>query len=175
MMRNVRIALSLGLAVGLIGGCTPTDANQAGPNAAGIFESQTRGGLTVTLKAPARYLTAGDSLTVSVTLTNQTDAPITIKANSGAEALIHLSRGTSVGWEQVKSFPEMQTMVMNPWVLQAGASRTFTLNLPVAKDWPTNEPLRISAEINGLPGLTPGGVIRVYDTREGCNWAKMYL
>ena len=173
-MRNVMIVLSLALAAGLTG-CPPADSNQAGPNAAGILESQTKNGLTVTLKAATRYLAVGDSLAVNITVTNQTDAPITIKANSGAEALVHLFRNTSVGWEQVKSFPEMQTMVMNPWVLQAGASRTFTLNLPIAKDWPTNEPVRITAEINGLPGLAPGGVIRVYDTREACNRAKMYL
>ncbi len=172
-MRTLAIVLTAALAAAATG-CAQPPAQD--PNAVGILQSKTAGdGLTVTLRAPMRDVAVGDTLPVAIIATNKSDKDIAVKATTGAEAYVAIARNTPIGWEETKRYPEAATMVVNPWVLKAGESRTFTLNLPVTKEWPTNESLRLSAALNGRPDVAPAGNVQVYGSRAECDRAKLYL
>jgi len=53
-------------------------------------------------------------------------------------------------------------MVASPWALKAGQSRKFVMNLPVEADWPTEEPLKLTVELNGRADVVVGGLIKVF-------------
>ena len=44
-----------------------------------------------------------------------------------------------------------------------GATRTFVIPLTVPPDWPTHEPLRLTAELNGVDDLATGLLVKVDD------------
>jgi hypothetical protein len=169
MNRFALVLLTVSL-VALIG--CPKKAGD-GPGA-GVVQEVTKDGLTVELRMPRRHLVRGEMLPITVTARNQTKEEMAIDADSGAAVYVTLWRQTSVGWEQVKRYPESVTMVATKGRLGPKASQSFPLNLRVAPDWPTGELLRITAELNGRPEPQAGAYIQVFATQEECDKAKVY-
>ena len=119
-------------------------------------------GLVVTLESPQHdVLVPGENLSLIVTVRNTTKQPAEIVARSGAPVYARVWRRGEMYWQQVKTYPQAATMVMTPWTLPAREQRTFMLSLPVEPDWPTGEPLRITAELNGRPQAKPAIIVRV--------------
>jgi len=118
-------------------------------------------GLVVGIELPKRHFVPGEHLAVRVTAQNTTDEPMTIFARTGAPVYVSIWRNTGLGWDEVERYPKAAAMVMSPWELPAGQTRTFTLRLRVEPDWPTGEPLRIAAQLNGRERITPGIIITV--------------
>ena len=139
-------------------GCAPSASKTAGI----VYSSTAAGdGLTVTLTLPRTVFVVGDRVTATITATNTTRRPIDIPADTGALVYVRIFRYMPVGWEEVKRYPQTATMVMSPWKLPPKAQRTFNLNLTVEPDWPAKEPLRMTAELNGRPKVTPVLIVRV--------------
>lgn len=158
-MRNVTLLLlMLSLAAA---GCF---LRKAEPPPQGIVAEQTEDGLKVELRVPQRDLVRGQTVPVTVIASNLTGKEIVVPASSGALVYVSIWRSTATGWEQVKRYPETAAELASPWRLAGKSSHTFPVNLPVAPDWPTGEPLRITAELNGRPGIAPGGIIEVFLT-----------
>ena len=65
-------------------------------------------------------------------------------------------------WEEVKRYPQAETTTMNPWTLEANSHRTFEMQLTVQPDWPTGEPLRMTAELNGRKDVSPSLTLTVH-------------
>ncbi len=169
-MRTLTLLLAVAPLVALAG--CPFKKGQ--PTAQGILQSESKDGLEVELRVPRRDLVRGETVPVTVIVRNQTKNELVIPAQTGALVYISLWRKTDGSWEQFKRYPEMATQVLSPWRLAPKAEQSFSLPLPVAPDWPTGEPLRITAELNGRPEVAPGGIIEVFRTQEECDRAKVY-
>ena len=150
-------------------GCPPKQSFQQD-----IGTQVTKDGLTVELHLPRRLLVRGETVPVTVVARNLTKDEMVIPATTGALVYVTLWRNTEVGWEQVKQYPESAAQVATPWRLAGTSAQSFPLNLRVAPDWPTGEPLRITAELNGRPEVAPGGIIQVFLTQEECDRAKVF-
>ena len=124
------------------------------------------GGLAVGIELPKREFAVGEQFDVSVVARNDTRRPIAIEATTGALVYLRVLRSTTSGWEEVKRYPGSAVMLMSSWELAPRGTRTFTLHLTVEPDWPTNEPLRLTAELNGKPKVSPGIVVRVMPSSE---------
>ena len=107
----------------------------------------------------------GQELPIEVVVVNGGKGDAVFRADSGSPAYVTLWRRTKGGWDKLKRFPEAVVLLPKSWALPAGQSRMFSLNLQVGPDWPTYEPLKLTAEINGLGGVAPSAMIDVYATR----------
>jgi len=139
------------------GGCGPREDLRAGRE----VNSAERDGLVVEIELTRREFAVGQTMPVTVTALNTTRRDLDILASTGAPVYVKVWRNIGVGWEEVKRYPQAAVMVMSPWSLEARGRRTFPLSVPVEPDWPTNEPLRVTAELNGRPEVAPGIIIRV--------------
>lgn len=152
-MRRANLLLAL-LVVAGAGGCA-----SVGPQPIG--NTVEIDGLAVTVEVPKRQLQVGQQFRVLVTVENRTKEAMRIPAASGAPYYIRIWRHTGLAWEEVKRYPEAVTMIMSPWTLEGKSTRTFAPILTVAPDWPTNELLRITAELNGREQASPGVNVEV--------------
>lgn len=126
------------------------------------WNTMQKGGLEVRLQLAERHYLVGDQVKVTVEARNTGGEPIRIPADTGARVLVKVYQHTGTGWEQVKRYPQAATMVMSPWTLEPGAAAgPFELVVPVEPDWPTNEILRLTAELNGRPDVAPGVAITI--------------
>jgi len=140
------------------GGCGPKKDLHVADTMHKVVEGD---GLSVAIKLPRRDLTVGEKLHVSVTATNTSDKPITIHAPTGAPVLVRVLRRTLLGEEEVKYYPRSATGNILSWTLPPGVSRPFTLIIPVEPDWPAEEVLYVSAELNGHPEIAPALFVTV--------------
>ena len=117
-------------------------------------------GLAVTLKLPARSFIVGEQFEVTLIAENTTGEAIHIDARSASPYFLRVWRDTSVGWEQVRRYPQVDLTVMSPWTLEAGARREFAgVKLKVEPDWPRVEMLRITGELNSRPDARPAVLV----------------
>ncbi len=126
-------------------------------------------GLAVGVELDRSCYVMGEKVAVKLTVRNTTDRPIRIKAPTSAPYLICLWRNNGLAWERIRTYPEIAMMVVSQWTLDANSDRTFFVSIPVEPDWPTNELLRLSCELNGRPDAAPFVVITVSrpgETRE---------
>lgn len=169
-MRKLAL-LFLSVSLGAVAGCRP---GRALPLQQDIVAQETKAALMVELRLPRRNLVRGETLPVTVVARNLTKEEIVIPAETGALVYVTLWRRTEAGWEQVKRYPQMSAQVLSHWRLPPKSSQNFPLKLPVAPDWPTGEPLRITAELNGRPEIKAGGIIQVFLTQEECDRATVF-
>ena len=160
-MRKMAISL---LAGGLLAaaGCPAPPPPPASPRPALKTHRASRDGLVVELVLPGYSFVCGQDLPVKVIAHNHSERDMVFRADSGALAHVRLWRRATGGWEELHRFPETAVLIATSWTLKAAQTRTFPLNLQVAPDWPTHEPLRLTGELNGCPGLTPSALIDVY-------------
>ena len=158
----MRIALlSLVLPALLAAGCVQkADVEELAMNVAEA------GGLKVQVQLPGRQFQTGEKLRVTVTATNTTKEPIHVVAPSGAPVLVRITRHTALSAEEVKYYPQSATTNIHSWSLPAKQSRKFVLMVPVEPDWPVGEVLHVSAELNGLPKLSPSVYVVVAPPRK---------
>jgi hypothetical protein len=107
------------------------------------------------LDLPKTQYKPGESLNATVMAVNHRDEPVNIQATSSALCKLSLWRPESTQWNRFKTFPEMAAAVMTDWTLEPGQRRSFTFNVPIKPDWPTHELIRVKAQLNGMPELTP--------------------
>lgn len=144
----------------LLAGCNWMDRNR--PVAARPeVSSDEHAGVRVELRLPKRLYETGEPVDAEIAVTNTTKQPITIVARTGAPVYLNVKRHTDIGWEQVKEYPQAATMVITPWTLEGGQTRRFELSPTIRPDWPTNEPLRVEAEVNGWSKASPAIVVTV--------------
>ena len=163
-----RIAVSLVAALLLAGaGCPSKTPDLLAPQT----HVASAKGLTVELALDRHSFYRGEIAAVKIVVRNDTSGAVTIEADSGALARVVLSRRTAAGWEPFRRCPDSALMLARRWTLQPRASRTFPLNIEVAPDWPTGEPLKLAAEVNGRGDVRPEAVIDVYPTQAAFNRA----
>jgi len=162
-MRTFTLACLM-LSTAFLGGCPPKSAQ---PAPGEVFSQAAHDGLSLELRVPREHLLRGEVVAVTVTARNLTRSDMVIPARSGALVYLTLWHKTFAGWEEVMRYPETDAQVLSPWRLAARAAHTFPpLELRVGPDWPSGEPLRITAELNGRPEPRAAGIVRVHLTQE---------
>lgn len=152
----------LSVLVLLLAGCTLFEPRPEIEAPIGPVSSDSADGLTVQLEVAGDQLTTGERFDVKVTAINLSNAPITIPSRSGALVYVRLFRHTGLYWQEVKRYPQAETTIMSPWTLQANSRRTFEMQLTVEPDWPTGEPLLMTAELNGRKDVAPSLTLNVH-------------
>jgi hypothetical protein len=117
--------------------------------------------LQLSIDLPGTTFAPGETFTAEVTATNVSGQTVTIEANTSAKFHLRVWQNKTIGWEVVKKYPEVAAMVITPWKLRSGESVSFRPKVTVEPDWPTYEPLRLSATLNGYDGLEPYLVVEV--------------
>lgn len=117
--------------------------------------------LELKLALEKRTFAPGEKFTATVTATNVSGDPITIKASSGAAAWLTVYAYNPLRMDQVERYPKSAMSVPMTWTLDPGQSRSFTMELTVEPNWPRGEFLLLSAELNGRPNPVVGVVISV--------------
>ncbi|MCD6303709.1 MAG: hypothetical protein J7M21_01960 [Planctomycetes bacterium] len=139
-------------------GCVHKAELQADDEVTNVAAGQ---GLQVKLQLARRYFRSGEQVRVTVTAVNTTARPIEITSPTGAPVLVRITRASRLAPEEIKVYPRTTTSNILSWTLPAGRSRTFVLMVPVEPDWPVNEILFLSAELNGYPAIAPSVAIMV--------------
>lgn len=142
------VAVALLCSVVFAAGCQ-TQAPPSGPG--GIWHTVTQNGLKLTLEAPERTYAPGSVIPLTITATNLGPQPMCFTAPTSAIVLVGVARQTNIGVETLHKYPEASAQVQTPWVLGPGQCRSFKMTLTVGSDWPTQEPLRLMAELAGCP------------------------
>ncbi len=127
----------------------------------GEFDIVRSGGLVLGIEVPKRQFAVGETFPVRITAQNQGKDPITITAKSTSPVYVLIYRHDGIGWEELLHYPKAEMMVVRTWTLAPGAARRYSLNLTVEPNWPTGEPLRVAAVVNGLPGPEAGVEITI--------------
>ena len=153
-MKNVPFSAAIcGL---LLAGCTNQQLQPGGVGK--TLESR---GLSVTLETPKRDFTVGERFVAVVTARNMSNQPITINAPTQADVIIRLYAQTALYMQEIKRYPRATIAVPRTWSLAPGQSRSFHLPLVVEPDWPRQEALQLSAQINGRADVEPALTIVV--------------
>lgn len=124
--------------------------------------TETYEGLQYTIATSTQRPSIGQTIDVTLTATNISDQPITIPAEGRAPAYIYVCRYNGASWETSEKYPQAQVVLMNPWQIEPGQTKTFVLTIPVEPDWPTAETLMIVGELNGLPYQQAATPLRVF-------------
>jgi len=162
-MRTVMSLLAIALLVGGAGCSPPGPVPDAAPGRQ--MHVVSKDGLTVELILPGYSFYRGQELPIKVVAVNSGEYEAVFRADSGAPAYVTLWRRRTLGWEKFNRFPEAVVLLPRTWALPPGQSRSFQMNLWVGPDWPTHDPLKLTAQLNGLPGVAPSAMIDVYATR----------
>ena len=155
-MRTTIVSL-VSLAALAVAGCTRPSKFDV-DKATNMAEAK---GLRVCVSLPGRYFRTGDTIRVAVTATNTTGKAIEIPSPTGAPVVVRIMRHTMLSPEQVRVYPGSATANILSWTLPAGETSTYVLVVPVEPDWPVEEVLHLSAEINGYGRLAPAVAIMV--------------
>lgn len=154
-MRIAKLLLLLLGGVAVLVGCQRQEIDTKPTNTVEID------GLAVSLDIPHQFLVVGEQFELTVTAHNMTRRPMRIDAETGALVYVRIFRHTGLVWEEVKRYPATAAMIMSPWTLQRTTRRDFVMQMTVEPDWPVGEPLRITAELDGRPDVSPEVIVEV--------------
>jgi len=156
------VILALSLAV-LVTGCYPSAVSSSMPSSVGdvVFATARAKDLFVQLELPKSHYTLGEEVPVTILVMNLNQEGLKFSSSTGAPYRIRLERATPMGWEVVKEYPSAAAMVMVEWSLAQGESRIIETKLPVERDWPTYEDLRLRVCLPSHPDVAPAVHIEV--------------
>ncbi len=163
----MKALLRISLAALLLAGCNGMNDDDAEPMPAPNRDTVSSEQFEVTMTVGDQTVLAGEDIKVVLSITNKTEQPVEITANTGALTYVRVWRDTAVGWEQLRRYPQVTTMMMQPWTLGPGKTRTNVMRIPVEPNWPVAEPVRITGEWNGAADLRPAVTIHVVSDTEG--------
>jgi hypothetical protein len=155
-MRSMSIPAVL-FSIALVCGCAQKHAM---PSSSGLA-SQQAGGLVMSLEVPGTSYAVGGQMPVTIIARNTAKEPVRITANSTDLAQVRIYQHTPAGWDLIKQYPQAAISVMSPWTLGPQQERVWHMSIPVEPDWPTGEPLRVAALLNGRTDVSPSVIVNV--------------
>ena len=124
------------------------------------------GGLELTVELAKRRFTVGETFTVQITARNLTEHSMKFAADSDALHRVRILQKDRMAWRQIRTYPESVMKARRHWVLPAGKTAGFTRRVQVRRDWPVDEPLRLTVELTGRPDVTCAIIVSVAPTRQ---------
>ena len=148
---KIALALVVTIVATLLSGCG--DGSATISNTTGAVDptrsTVTANGLTLTIDLPETTFVNGEKIPVKIVADNKTNNRLHFKSKTAAVYTLRLLRHDGLNWSCVRSWPAGAVVVTTTWGISPGQSQTFAPMLTVTPDWPTYEPLRLEAQING--------------------------
>jgi len=153
-MRKPAIVLLLSASL-FVGGCALLrgPAKPAAPAAPIETNTVEGGGVALTIELPKRHFTAGESINLRIIARNTGEKVIVFESHTSALYKVTIYRMTPAGWRWVNRYPQAAMKLRTTWKLQPGQIVRYNQVVPVGRDWPVGEPLRLVAELVGAPEL----------------------
>ncbi|MBT3199585.1 MAG: hypothetical protein HN350_06675 [Phycisphaerales bacterium] len=156
MMRKSVIAVLL-TSIVLIGGCgifAPKSDTSADSAPAAMESNSVQGdSMILTIEIPKRRYQLGECIDLRITATNTSQEPIVFRSPTTAGYKVTIYRMTAAGWRWVNQYPQAAMQVKKVWTLQAAQSVKYNQSIPVMRDWPMDEALRMVVELDGGPDV----------------------
>lgn len=150
-MRKHAIVILLAASM-IVGGC-----GWFGRSAKPIGTIQTNSvegnGMALTIELPKRFFVAGEDVRIRIIARNTSKEPIAFEVPTSGLYKVTILRNTHMGWRWVNQYPQAAMKVKSDWTLQPGQTVKFNQVIPVGRDWPMGEPLKLVAELVGGPEL----------------------
>lgn len=154
-MRMAAFLALLAVATGAAGCGKPAPTGPA-------ISTASSGDLKTTLAIDREFARVGQTLHVTLMARNTGIHTLQIEARTGAPMLVTIWKYDVLkGWQRIGQYPEAAIFQLTPWKLGPFAQRTFEMDVPVGQSWPTNENIRLSAELNGRPDARPYLLVKV--------------
>lgn len=110
-------------------------------------------GMTLTIELPKRRFTHGENINIRIVARNTGEKVIVFESPTSALYKVTIFRRTHAGWRWVNQYPQAAMKVRTTWKLQPGQTARYHQVVPVGRDWPMGEPLKLVAELVGAPDL----------------------
>jgi hypothetical protein len=110
-------------------------------------------GMRLTVEMPKRRFTPGESINLRIIARNTSKETIAFECPTSALYKVTLLRRVEPQWRWVNQYPQAAMTVQSNWELQPGQTVKYDQIIPVERDWPMNEPLKLVAELVGAPAL----------------------
>ncbi len=119
MSKAFQIVVPAALAAALLTGCPPTRPTTQPGQPGGVPATGTaREDAAVRLELPGRHFAVGDQFKIRVTVSNPSSRTIKIPAGPGAPIKIRIWRHTSMGWDEIKIYPQAAVLTTRPGSLR---------------------------------------------------------
>ena len=154
-MRQSAIVVLLSASL-LLGGCglfRKSAVESTGSVAAVETNTVEGGGMALTIELPKRCFISGENINIRIIARNTGDKAIIFENPTSALYKVTLFRMTSAGWRWANQYPQAAMTVRSTWTLLPGQTVRYNQVIPVERDWPMGEPLRLVAELVGGPDL----------------------
>jgi len=137
------------------GGCAlfRGPAKPVAPAAAIETNTVEGGGMALTIELPKRHFTAGENINIRIIASNTGAKAIVFDSHTSALYKVTIYRMTPGGWRWVNQYPQAAMKLRTTWKLEPGQTARYNQVVPVGRDWPMGEPLRLVAELVGAPDL----------------------
>jgi len=147
-------ALSLSVGCGILAPSKPVVRNQP---AAALDAPDTNSvhsdSMKLAIEIPERRFVVGENIPLTIIATNIGAKTLTFISPSSALYRAVVYREAPNGWERVAEYPSSDISVRRTWTLKAGQTVKYDRVIPVARDWPVDEPLKLVVELRGAPDL----------------------
>jgi hypothetical protein len=164
-MHRIVLSIVTFTVASLLPGCTPEPMTGQLEPPAGAHTAQAKDGLIVSLVLADDDLQPGQTLIATLRAENTSREPIRITSHRATLWTLELLTDHGRGWDIVKTYPEASLTVMKTWTLGPGASRHWTVELPVTKEWNTFRPTAVRGFLNGRDQTAPQVHINVQPAR----------
>jgi hypothetical protein len=109
--------------------------------------------MTLKIQMPKRRYTAGQNIHLGIIAINTGQKPLVFRSPTTALYKVTIYRMTSSGWRWINQYPQDVLKVSRTWTLQPGKRIKYNQIIPVMRDWPMDEALRLVVELEGGPDL----------------------
>jgi hypothetical protein len=150
-MRKSAIVLLLAVSL-LVGGCGLFGKKPApmSPIETNCVECES---MSVTIELPKRRFSVGENINLRIIARNTGDQNIAFTSDTTALYKVTIFRMTALGWRWVNQYPQAAMKVEKKWTLQSGQTVKYNQVIPVGRDWPMDEALKMVVELEGGPEL----------------------
>ena len=136
----------------LVGGCG-FFRKPARPVAATETNTVEGNGMALTIELPKRFFTPGEDINLRIIARNTSAQAIAFKSPTSALYKVTIFRKTPLGWRWVNQYPQAAMKFEKTWTLQPDQTVRYNQIIPVGRDWPMDEALKLVAELVGGPEL----------------------
>lgn len=164
-MHRILLSIVTFTVASLLPGCTPEPLTGQLDPPAGAHTAHADDGLIVSLALDDDDLQPGQTLIATLRAENTSRRPIHITSTAGTLWKMDLLVDHERGWDIARTYPQASTAVMKSWTLAPGASRHWTVEIPVTPDWVTFRPTAIRGFLNGREQTAPLVHINVQPAR----------
>jgi len=109
--------------------------------------------MALTIEIPKWRFTVGENIKLRIIARNTGDRDISFESPTSALYKVTLYRMTPMGWRWVNQYPQAAMKVKKTWTLQPDQTVKYNQIIPVGRDWPMDEGLKMVVELVGGPDL----------------------